>query len=136
MIQDLHAHTYYSFCGKDRPEAVVEAAIAGGIELLGICDHNYGVGYGRLSLMNAYAAIPGHSEADYSRREPNPVAVRRALFGAFIGFLLGVRRHALVEEPVKSLENSSPTDACSFCRGDLPLGKAATVSILSYGHRQ
>ncbi|MBQ8732563.1 MAG: PHP domain-containing protein [Oscillospiraceae bacterium] len=46
MIQDLHSHTYYSFCGKDRPEAVIEAAIEGGIELLGICDHNYGVGFG------------------------------------------------------------------------------------------
>lgn len=47
MIQDLHSHTYYSFCGHDRPEEVVEAAIAGGIELLGITDHNYGIGFGR-----------------------------------------------------------------------------------------
>lgn len=47
MIQDLHSHTYYSFCGGDRPEAVVEKAIEGGIELLGICDHNYGIGFGR-----------------------------------------------------------------------------------------
>ena len=44
MIQDLHSHTYYSFCGADTPEEVVEAAINGGIELLGITDHNYGVG--------------------------------------------------------------------------------------------
>ena len=43
MIQDLHSHTYYSFCGHDTPEAIVEAAIAGGIDILGICDHNYGV---------------------------------------------------------------------------------------------
>lgn len=61
MIQDLHSHTYYSFCGKDSPEAIVEAAIAGGIELFGICDHNYGIGYGdRIpfrdpSVPNAYA---------------------------------------------------------------------------------
>lgn len=47
MIQDLHSHTYYSFCGADRPEEVVEAAIAGGIELFGISDHNYGIGFGR-----------------------------------------------------------------------------------------
>ena len=33
MIQDLHVHTYYSFCGKDSPEEVVEKAIAGGIEM-------------------------------------------------------------------------------------------------------
>lgn len=47
MIQDLHAHTYYSFCSNDRPETVIEAAIAGGIQQLGICDHNYGVGCAR-----------------------------------------------------------------------------------------
>ena len=47
MIQDLHSHTYYSFCGKDEPCEVVEAAIAGGIELLGICDHSYGIGNAR-----------------------------------------------------------------------------------------
>lgn len=50
MIQDLHSHTYYSFCGKDSPEDVVNAAIDGGIELFGICDHNYGIGYGRGDL--------------------------------------------------------------------------------------
>ena len=47
MIQDLHAHTYYSFCSKDKPETVVETAIASGIQLLGICDHSYGVGCAR-----------------------------------------------------------------------------------------
>ena len=47
MIQDLHAHTYYSFCSKDAPEKVVETAIRSGIQQLGICDHNYGVGCAR-----------------------------------------------------------------------------------------
>lgn len=46
LIQDLHSHTYYSFCGEDTPEAVVEAAIRGGIHLLGITDHNHGIGNG------------------------------------------------------------------------------------------
>ena len=50
MIQDLHSHTYYSLCGKDRPEEIVEAAIAGGIELFGICDHNHGIGNGRREI--------------------------------------------------------------------------------------
>lgn len=44
MIQDLHSHTYYSFCGEDTPEKVVEAAIDGGVQLLGITDHNHGIG--------------------------------------------------------------------------------------------
>ncbi len=47
MIQDLHAHTYYSFCSNDAPERVIERAILEGVEQLGICDHNYGVGCAR-----------------------------------------------------------------------------------------
>ena len=53
MIQDLHSHTYYSFCGKDTPESIVEAAIAGGIEVFGISDHNYGIGYGRIDVFQS-----------------------------------------------------------------------------------
>lgn len=56
MYQDLHSHTYYSFCGKDAPEAVVEAAIAGGLDLFGITDHNYGIGYSRLDVFRHPAA--------------------------------------------------------------------------------
>ena len=33
------------------PEEVVEAAIAGGIELLGITDHNYGIGNQRMDIL-------------------------------------------------------------------------------------
>ncbi|MBQ7968907.1 MAG: PHP domain-containing protein [Clostridia bacterium] len=47
MIQDLHSHSYYSFCGKDNPEELVKAAINGGIEVFGITDHNNGIGFGR-----------------------------------------------------------------------------------------
>ena len=50
MIQDLHAHTYYSFCSQDKPETVIETAIANGIQQLGICDHNYGVGCARIEF--------------------------------------------------------------------------------------
>jgi histidinol phosphatase-like PHP family hydrolase len=47
MIQDLHAHTYYSFDCNDTPERVIETAIANGVTLLGISDHNHGVGLAR-----------------------------------------------------------------------------------------
>ena len=50
MIQGLHAHTYYSFCSQDKPETVIETAIANGIQQLGICDHNYGVGCARVEF--------------------------------------------------------------------------------------
>jgi histidinol phosphatase-like PHP family hydrolase len=47
MIQDLHAHTYYSFCSDDTPERVIETAIRGGIQQFGFSDHSYGVGCAR-----------------------------------------------------------------------------------------
>lgn len=53
MIQDLHSHTYYSFCGKDTPEQIVEAAIAGGVEMFGITDHSYGIGNARENVFKA-----------------------------------------------------------------------------------
>lgn len=64
MIQDLHSHTYYSFCGGDTPEQVVEAAIAGGIELLGITDHSYGVGDGSLEI---FKVLPQECPGGYER---------------------------------------------------------------------
>lgn len=48
MIQDLHSHTYYSFCGTDSPETLVETAFHGGIEMLGITDHNYGIAFANI----------------------------------------------------------------------------------------
>lgn len=64
MIQDLHSHTYYSFCGKDTPESVIETAINNGIELLGICDHNYGIGLQRAETTFTDQGIRIH---DYQR---------------------------------------------------------------------
>ncbi len=44
QIMDIHSHTRYSNCGIDEPQAIVDAAVAGGITLFGISDHNYGIG--------------------------------------------------------------------------------------------
>ncbi len=68
MIQDLHAHTYYSFCGKDSPEKIVEAAIAGGIALFGITDHNYGVGFGLDAARHAPAQTVPNQYGEYALR--------------------------------------------------------------------
>ena len=57
MLQDLHAHTYYSFCGQDAPQVIVEAAIAGGLEWFGITDHNYGVGHDPRALRRYFDHI-------------------------------------------------------------------------------
>ena len=64
MIQDIHSHTYYSFCANNTPEEMIETAIAAGIELYGICDHNYGICYGRKSIFKCDSEIP---EGDYER---------------------------------------------------------------------
>lgn len=44
MIIDIHNHTYYSGCGKDHPQKLIEAAIKGKVDVFGISDHNYGIG--------------------------------------------------------------------------------------------
>ena len=64
MIQDLHSHTYYSFCGADTPQQVVEAAIRGGLDMIGITDHAHGVGEARLQH---FEYPPQNVEVDYER---------------------------------------------------------------------
>ncbi len=44
QVMDIHSHTRYSNCGIDEPREIAEAALAGGITLFGVCDHNYGIG--------------------------------------------------------------------------------------------
>lgn len=64
MLQDLHSHTYYSFCGGDSPEEVVEAAIRGGLDMIGITDHAHGVGDARRQFFDH--PLQG-VEVDYER---------------------------------------------------------------------
>ena len=64
MLQDLHSHTFYSFCGGDEPEAVVDAAIAAGLDIIGITDHNHGIGYGRHNL---FCMTADAESGDYER---------------------------------------------------------------------
>ncbi|MBQ8428374.1 MAG: PHP domain-containing protein [Clostridia bacterium] len=44
MIIDLHSHTNYSWCGKDEPQSLVEEMIRQGVQVLGITDHQRGIG--------------------------------------------------------------------------------------------
>ncbi len=64
MIQDLHSHSYYSFCSEDPLELVIKTAIAGKIDMLGINDHNYGVGCTRIDV---YTQKELYGNADYGR---------------------------------------------------------------------
>ncbi len=115
MIQDLHSHTYYSFCGKDRPEEIVEAAIAGGIELFGICDHNYGIGFGRRDACNApESRIPNEYEP-------------RALCRYFDHIDLIKEKYADRIRILRGIEVATETDRCKV---SLPV--SADISFFDY----
>lgn len=91
MIQDLHSHTYYSFCGKDRPEEIVEAAIAGGIELFGISDHNYGVGFGIDAARHApIEVVPNRYGPHALRRYYDHINLIREKYADKIRILRGI----------------------------------------------
>lgn len=57
MIVDLHAHTFYSGCGRDAPEALVLAMIHEGVEVFGITDHDYGIGERRVEYVRTVRAL-------------------------------------------------------------------------------
>ena len=91
MIQDLHSHTYYSFCGKDSPSAIVEAAINGGIELFGICDHTYGVGFGEWSAYEApIDMVPNRYDPLALRRYYEHISSLKEKYSADIRILCGI----------------------------------------------
>ena len=90
MIQDLHSHTYYSFCGGDTPESIVEAAIAGGIELFGINDHNFGIGYQRLNLFDRPVPESGWSYERTLRRYFDHINLIREKYADKITVLRGI----------------------------------------------
>ncbi|MBE6597345.1 MAG: PHP domain-containing protein [Ruminococcaceae bacterium] len=90
MIQDIHSHSYYSFCGNDDPSVMVETAIAAGIEVYGICDHNYGICYGRRSIFKCDSEIP---EEDYEKtliRYYDHISLLREKYKDSIRLLCGV----------------------------------------------
>ncbi len=57
MVFDLHSHTYYSGCGRDEPHVLVQTAAEQGIELLGISDHNYGIGDRKADYIREMRAV-------------------------------------------------------------------------------
>ena len=113
MIQDLHSHTYYSFCGKDKPEEIVEAAIAGGIELFGITDHNYGIGNSRWDVFQAQTE---EVLQDYGRnlvRYYDHINLIKEKYAGQIKILRGI-------------------EICTLNQGRLPLPEEADVSFFDY----
>ena len=57
MKVDLHSHTLYSACGKDEPQALVEEMSRQGVAIIGITDHNYGIGERLEEYLRAVRAL-------------------------------------------------------------------------------
>lgn len=114
MIQDLHAHTYYSFCSQDKPEKTIEAAVTGGIQMLGICDHNYGVGCARTEFCWDQGTKP---DADYGRtleRYYDHMRLLRDKYARKIKILCGIEICTLRSKDSYALPNSADVSFFDF----------------------
>ncbi len=121
MIQDLHSHTYYSFCGKDSPETIVEAAIAGGIELFGICDHNHGVGFCRYDAYKAPEnVIPNHYGPRALQRYYDHINLVREKYADRIRILCGIEITATLDRPKIALPPDADISFFDYCMIENP----------------
>ncbi len=115
MIQDLHAHTYYSFCSQDKPEKVIENAIANGIQQLGICDHNYGVGCARIDFCWDKGA---RLDADYGKtlmRYYDHINLLKEKYRNKIKLLSGIEICTLVGKDSYALPHTADVSFFDFC---------------------
>lgn len=108
MIQDLHSHTHYSFCGKDNPSDIIEAAINGGIELFGICDHNYGVGSGSCSNYEApIDVVPNRYDPLILRKYYDEISYLKDKYAGKIRLMCGIE----IATDSSRVKAPLPTDA-------------------------
>ncbi len=115
MIQDLHSHTYYSFCGRGKPEETVEAAIRGGIQLFGITDHAHGVGHGTYDI---YKADDDNKFADYGEtllRYYDHMNLIRQKYADKITVLLGIELHTGIRAPRATIPDGVDVSFFDYC---------------------
>lgn len=115
MIQDLHSHTYYSFDSADSIEQVAETAIGGGIGLLGITDHNYGVGCARTEFLYHCGYDP---YADYGRtliRYHDHVKAVAQKYADRIKILSGIEICTLAHEHSYALPRITDVSFFDYC---------------------
>ena len=116
MIQDIHSHTYYSFCGKDTPESIVEAAIAGGIQLFGICDHNAGAGFCRLDAFTApIEVIPNEYDQYVLHRYFDHISLIKEKYAEKIRILRGIEVGTAPLCPKAFLPASADVSFFDYC---------------------
>lgn len=138
MIQDLHAHTYYSFCGRDNPETVLQAAIDGGVELFGFTDHHYGIGNGRYNIYKAdAAAFPN----DYERtlvRYYDHMNLLREKYADKLTILCGIEICTLFDPPHLLLPETADISHFDYClieNIDTPDESVAKGDLFSFAER-
>ncbi|MBE6590768.1 MAG: PHP domain-containing protein [Ruminococcaceae bacterium] len=116
MIQDLHCHSYYSFCGKDSPETIVKAAIEGGIELLGITDHNYGIGFLRKDAFKAPAdSVKQSYEPRIFERYCDHIGLIREKYADRIKLLCGIEIATQTSYPKMALPEDADISFFDYC---------------------
>lgn len=115
MIQDLHSHTYYSFCSNDKPETVIETAIQNGIQQLGICDHNYGVGCARTDFCYHKGA---NLSADYEKtllRYYDHISALKQKYQKRIQIFCGIEVCTLLNEHSYALPTGADISFFDYC---------------------
>lgn len=138
MIQDLHTHTYYSFDSHDKIEKVVETAIANGIELLGLTDHNYGIVYPNPQMI--YDKGPALDE-DYGTgllRYYDHVKLIKEKYKNKIKILSGIEINTLICKEKYALPNNADVSFFDYClieNLDNPARSTAHGDIFSYAKR-
>ncbi len=128
MIQDLHSHTYYSFCGADTPEQVVRAAIDGSVELLGITDHNYGVGCARTDVYFSTSPEIGNDYERTLKRYFDHINLIKEKYAGKIKILRGIEINTLTGGRT-ALPESADISCFDFCLVEnLDAGEGKTIT--------
>ncbi len=115
MIQDLHSHTYYSFCGEDTPEEIVLAAIAGGVEVFGISDHNYGITNARKDIYKYTDESLPHTAGRTLARYLDHIRLIRDKYADRIRILCGIEVATSTAKPRLTLPDDADLSAFDYC---------------------
>ena len=139
MIQDLHSHTYYSFCGKDNPESIINAAIDGGIELFGISDHNYGIGYGRADFFKPEYSVLNDNYGRNLTKYFDHIKLLKEKYSEKIKILSGIEVCTWSKQNLYNLPENQDISFFDYCLVEsLSMPKDETVTkgdIFSYADR-
>ncbi len=79
-VFDLHMHTNFSSCGKDRPEKIILSAVENGIKLIGISDHCYDVSQKQDSYIKKIRDLAGKYSEQIKVLCAVEIATKKTLF--------------------------------------------------------